>query len=86
MSVFFLVICILNECYLGVLLTDASWIRQFVVSHPDYKQDSIVSDEIQYDLVWKMGQIANGHESCLLLVQPQMKTNTNLYSSTNDSL
>lgn len=63
---------------LGVLLTDASWIRHFVISHPDYKQDSVVSDQIQYDLVWKMAQIANGHENCPLLIQPRMKTHTNL--------
>lgn len=62
-------------------MTDASWIRQFVISHHDYKQDSIVSDEIQYNLLWKMAQIANGHESCPLLIDPQMKTNTNLYSN-----
>ncbi len=64
--------------YLGILLTDASWIRQFVISHYDYKQDSVVSDQIQYDLLWKMTQIANGHESCPLIVEPQMKTNTHL--------
>ncbi len=67
--------------YLGILLTDASWIRQFVISHRDYKQDSVVSDEIQYDLLWEMAQIANGHELCPLLFEPQMKTNTNLYSN-----
>jgi glutamate--cysteine ligase catalytic subunit len=62
---------------LGILLTDASWIRQFVVSHRNYKQDSVVSDEIQYDLLWKIGQIANGHESCPLLVESHMETNSN---------
>ena len=52
----------------------------FVTSHSDYKQDSIVSDTIQYDLIWKMGQIVNGHESCSSLFQPRMQhTNTNLH-------
>lgn len=63
---------------LGVLLTDASWMRQFVTSHPDYKQDSVVSDQIQHDLLWKIAQISNGHESCPLLIQPRMHTNTHL--------
>lgn len=55
--------------------------RQFVMSHPDYKQDSVVSDRIQHDLIWKMAKFANGHESCSLLIDPEMKTNTNLYSN-----
>ena len=67
------------NCFLlGTLLTDASWIRQFVTTHPSYKQDSVVTDEIQHDLLWKIQQIANGHETCPMLIQPRMKTHTNL--------
>ena len=54
---------------LGTVATDASWIREFVMSHSDYKHDSVVSDQIQYDLLWKMAQIANGHESSPFLVE-----------------
>jgi glutamate--cysteine ligase catalytic subunit len=32
-------------------MTPASWIRQFITSHPSYKKDSAVTDEINYDLV-----------------------------------
>ncbi|PYH48675.1 glutamate--cysteine ligase [Aspergillus saccharolyticus JOP 1030-1] len=35
----------------GTLWTGAKWIREFVASHPDYKQDSVVSEQICYDLV-----------------------------------
>jgi glutamate--cysteine ligase catalytic subunit len=35
----------------GRLWTAARWIREFVNKHPDYKQDSVVSDEVQFDLV-----------------------------------
>ncbi|KAK9592338.1 glutamate--cysteine ligase [Aspergillus fumigatus] len=35
----------------GTLWTGARWIREFVASHPSYKQDSVVSEEICYDLV-----------------------------------
>lgn len=35
----------------GTLWTGARWIREFVMSHPDYKHDSVVSSEICYDLV-----------------------------------
>ncbi|KAF8629434.1 hypothetical protein AX15_003480 [Amanita polypyramis BW_CC] len=35
----------------GELQTPATWIRNFVRSHPDYKFDSVVSQEIAYDLL-----------------------------------
>ncbi|KAL4954342.1 glutamate-cysteine ligase-domain-containing protein [Aspergillus filifer] len=35
----------------GTLWTGAKWIREFVRSHPGYKGDSAVSEEITYDLV-----------------------------------
>ena len=38
-------------CFVGSLLTAATWIRNFVQSHPDYKQDSVVSQEINHDLL-----------------------------------
>lgn len=34
----------------GRLVTPATWIRDFITRHPAYKQDSVVSDEITYDL------------------------------------
>lgn len=35
----------------GEVKTDAKFIRDFVTSHPDYKQDSNVSDKIMFDLL-----------------------------------
>lgn len=35
----------------GTLWTGARWIREFVAKHPSYKHDSVVSEEICYDLV-----------------------------------
>jgi glutamate--cysteine ligase catalytic subunit len=35
----------------GRLLTPATWIRNFVRSHPDYKKDSVVSQTINYNLL-----------------------------------
>ena len=32
-------------------MTTAAWLRHFVTTHPAYKNDSVVSDEIAYDLV-----------------------------------
>lgn len=35
----------------GEMMTTAAWLRNFVTTHPAYKQDSVVSEEIAYDLV-----------------------------------
>lgn len=40
-------------------MTVARWMREFIANHPDYKQDSIITDEINYSLVSKCNQIAN---------------------------
>jgi len=44
----------------GSLKTTATWIREFVRSHPDYKQDSVVSQSITYDLCKTVIQIEKG--------------------------
>lgn len=48
----------------GELMTTASWIRKFVASHPDYKQDSVVSEKITYDLYKEMKKISDGEITC----------------------
>ncbi|OAP61755.1 hypothetical protein AYL99_03958 [Fonsecaea erecta] len=35
----------------GEMLTPASWMRLFVQRHPDYRQDSVVSERVCYDLM-----------------------------------
>jgi glutamate--cysteine ligase catalytic subunit len=42
------------------LITTASWMRNFVSNHPEYKKDSIVSKEINYDLVKAVDKIEKG--------------------------
>lgn len=32
-------------------MTPATWIRHFIVTHPEYKHDSVVSEAINYDLL-----------------------------------
>jgi len=34
----------------GALITNSTWIRRFVTAHPSYKHDSVVSNEIVFDL------------------------------------
>lgn len=35
----------------GEFQTGATWIREFVRNHPDYKKDSVISEKINYDLM-----------------------------------
>jgi glutamate--cysteine ligase catalytic subunit len=44
----------------GELVTPATWMRNFVRSHPAYKGDSVISDEIAYDLVQTCTDIGLG--------------------------
>uniref|UniRef100_A0A0K8RH23 Glutamate--cysteine ligase n=1 Tax=Ixodes ricinus TaxID=34613 RepID=A0A0K8RH23_IXORI len=48
----------------GELMTTAGWIRKFVTSHADYKQDSVVTERINYDLLVRMCRIQQGAEGC----------------------
>ena len=51
--------------------------RLFVANHPSYKQDSVVTDEIAYDLLWKMKRFANNEEHCPEVL-PATLSKTNL--------
>ncbi|KAG8864529.1 hypothetical protein FRB96_005032 [Tulasnella sp. 330] len=44
----------------GSLQTSATWTREFIRSHPDYKFDSVVSQEINYDLLKAVDEIERG--------------------------
>jgi len=44
----------------GELMTNAAWLRAFVQVHPAYKHNSILNDEIVYDLVETADQIVAG--------------------------
>ncbi|WVR06617.1 hypothetical protein IAU60_003649 [Kwoniella sp. DSM 27419] len=44
----------------GQLVTPATWMRNFITAHPAYKQDSVVNDEITYDLVKAVDEIERG--------------------------
>uniref|UniRef100_A0A8D3D589 Glutamate--cysteine ligase n=1 Tax=Scophthalmus maximus TaxID=52904 RepID=A0A8D3D589_SCOMX len=52
----------------GELMTMAKWMREFVAKHPHYKQDSIITDKINYDLFRKCDRIAKGEEQCPELI------------------
>lgn len=44
----------------GSLKTTAQWIRNFVRSHPAYKFDSRINEEINYDLIKTIDRIEKG--------------------------
>uniref|UniRef100_A0A8C4IBV8 Glutamate--cysteine ligase n=1 Tax=Dicentrarchus labrax TaxID=13489 RepID=A0A8C4IBV8_DICLA len=52
----------------GELMTMAKWMREFVAKHPQYKQDSVLTDKINYDLFRKCDRIAKGEEQCPELI------------------
>ncbi len=41
-------------------MTNARFLRQFVLNHPKYENDSIVSEEINYDLFCQIDKILVG--------------------------
>lgn len=43
----------------GELCTPATWIRDFIRSHPGYSKDSKITDEINYDLIQAVDKITN---------------------------
>ncbi|KAH7719127.1 gamma-glutamylcysteine synthetase [Aphelenchoides avenae] len=48
----------------GKVMTLATWMRNFVASHPDYKKDSRVSDSTFYDMFMRMDDLARGKAHC----------------------
>jgi glutamate--cysteine ligase catalytic subunit len=44
----------------GDIMTAAAWQRHFVTTHPAYRQDSVVSQEIAFDLVKTCHEVAMG--------------------------
>jgi len=41
----------------GEVWTAAKWLREFVTKHPAYKQDSCISEEINYDLLVRISKL-----------------------------
>lgn len=63
----------------GEVMTTAAWLRHFVTSHPGYHMDSVVTDDIAFDLVMACQEIGLvrgrtntrwGAVSMLLVCQP----------------
>ncbi|XP_071469409.1 glutamate--cysteine ligase catalytic subunit isoform X2 [Marmota flaviventris] len=57
----------------GELMTVARWMREFIAHHPDYKQDSVITDEMNYSLILKCNQIANELCECPELLGPAFR-------------
>lgn len=47
----------------GKELTTSSWMRRYVMNHHSYEHDSIINDEINYDIIKKVIDITDGRES-----------------------
>lgn len=58
----------------GEKMTSAKWMRDFVINHEKYQQDSVVSEEINYDLICSMDRISKGEPCPKLLTKYNTKT------------
>ncbi|XP_046969976.1 glutamate--cysteine ligase [Vanessa cardui] len=61
----------------GEILTMASWMREFVTNHPEYKKDSVVSEKINYDLLKTAHGIQTGSISAPALLGGSTASKTN---------
>ncbi|CAI8027314.1 Glutamate--cysteine ligase catalytic subunit [Geodia barretti] len=59
-----LYLALISKRALGELMTGARWIRHYLTSHPLYKEDSVVSEEMTYDLIKRMIEISKGTVPC----------------------
>lgn len=50
----------------GELPTTAKYIRNFVMSHKGYEHDSYVNEEVNFDLVYRLHQLAEGDEDAVV--------------------
>ncbi|XP_034939693.1 glutamate--cysteine ligase catalytic subunit [Chelonus insularis] len=48
----------------GKLMTTASWLRKQITTHPDYKKDAKITEQINYDILKKVYDIQTGVQSC----------------------
>lgn len=68
----------------GRLPTPAEWIRRFIRRHADYKQDSIVTDLIQYDLLVAVDAVRTDRVHCPLLLGDRRRFNMTDVNDTDD--
>lgn len=59
-------LCLISRRAKGDVMTAAKWMREFVTSHPKYSQDSVITEEINYDLLQRIATLSENHSSTLL--------------------
>ena len=52
----------LSQKSTGELMTNAKFLRQFVLNHPKYQKDSVVSEEINFDMFCEIDKILDGQD------------------------
>ncbi|XP_063373572.1 glutamate--cysteine ligase [Cydia amplana] len=61
----------------GEISTMATWMRDFVTHHPQYRRDSVVSEKINYDLLKTMHGIQTGQVAAPTLLGSSTASKTN---------
>ena len=44
----------------GSLMTTAAYVRRFVRQHPAYRHDSVISEQVNYDLLRHLDEVERG--------------------------
>jgi len=60
-------------------MTAAKWMREFVMSHPKYEHDSVISEEINYDLLLRIAKLSENPA-------PNLLGTTRVNSKTQDNV
>jgi glutamate--cysteine ligase catalytic subunit len=47
----------------GELQTNATFLRNLVMNHPSYNHDSVIDDDIAYDIIKKVEKMASNNEN-----------------------
>lgn len=61
----------------GEIATMATWMREFVAAHPDYRRDSVVSERVAYDLLRAAHGVQIGTVAAPRLLGTSSATKTN---------
>ena len=70
---------LLSQRASGKVNTNAHWMREFILRHPDYKQDSRVPDTAVYDLMVAIDKIQKGEKK-----EPAMYVDGGIKTKTSD--
>lgn len=70
----------------GELITPATWIRRLVETHPSYQHDSIITQEIAYDVLLAAKNVGEGNSPCPEILGDVLIDRLSYYNESSCSL